>query len=76
MKNEILKAIETIKNLAPSHCERPAYYCTQEQYDAMVENNMIKYFNSRGYRIVIMPSQINPEYENYIAEEKNNYGKI
>ena len=66
MKNEILKAIETIKNLAPSHYEQPAYYCTQEQYDEMIKNNMIKYFNSRGYRIVIVPSQLNKDEMNDI----------
>ena len=56
MENKILEAIHIVEK---NHYipEKPTYYCTQAQYDAIIESNMEKYFC--GYRIVVVPSQLN-----------------
>ena len=50
---------EMIKAIPPYHYQQPVYYCTQEHYDLLKENDLLKFFN--GYKIVIVPALLYPE---------------
>lgn len=51
LQEELDKAIKAI---SPYHYKQPAYYCTQEHYDLLKENNLLYLLNE--YKIVIVPA--------------------
>ncbi len=55
---------KTIKAISPYHYKQQVYYCTQEHYDSLKENDLLYLLNE--YKIVIVPALLYPkEYNKY-----------
>lgn len=53
---------KTIKAISSYHHKQPVYYCTQEHYDLLKENDLLYLFNE--YKVVIFPALLDlKEYE-------------
>lgn len=61
---------KTIKAISSYRYKQLMYYCTQEHYDLLKENDLLKFFNS--YKIVIVPKlPRQEEYNKYWRKDEN-----
>lgn len=61
---------KTIKAVSPYHYKQLNFYCTQELYDSLKENDLLYLLND--YKIVILPALLYPkEYDEYWSKYEN-----
>lgn len=58
LREELDKAIKTISPYRYKQ-QKLVYYCSQEHYDLLKENNLLRFLNE--YKIVIVPALLYPE---------------